>query len=547
MFFNLCRSTRSAEKEYNIGKGIITPKKIILNNKKRQNLKNVLLTKFMKIYKIKNIDQTIDNEITKFVQGEKLSDKDLQNLDNKIEKIVSTRKINRNLSNNSIPDKNTPLTKSQESLPLIHQNQITKNKDHPTLNQTEDNSISLKKLRPSASVEILPKYKKKYKSPEEELADLEAEFAEAEPKKQPLKRLDFSGLGNEWYAMASYNKILYEKQLQEEKLKEAEIKRKLKEDLDNQIQNKLKKKLEEKLKEKEEEKIFQENLKQFEKIEKEKRENIKQKILKEKLNRESQIKNEYIRRRIDQLKQKKFELSIIKEIKEEMEKEKKLALEKRIKENEALKQVLKENEIYKEKQKELIKKQKEDNIEANKDMERNEIKKELARKKHFEDIRRSANQYDEKKVLDLLNKKQNEYKEQDDKLYQLMLENKKKEEEEEIQTKNKKKEERIKLKQYLDKQIEEKKKEKIILKHLDEEEDKKWLNDNKKLKDEQIKIDNIIKNKNKKNYNIIKEQMNNKGNKGNIKLKEVMTIDEYAMNKEFLEKAKKELELRLNK
>ena len=546
MFFNLCRSTRSAEKEYNIGKGIITPKKIILNNKKRQNLKNVLLTKFMKIYKIKNIDQTIDNEITKFVQGEKLSDKDLQNLDNKIEKIVSTRKINRNLSNNSIPGKNNPLTKSQESLPLIHQNQITKNKD-TTLNQTEDNSISLKKLRPSASVEILPKYKKIYKSPEEELADLEAEFAEAEPKKQPLKRLDFSGLGNEWYAMASYNKILYEKQLQEEKLKEAEIKRKLKEDLDNQIQNKLKKKLEEKLKEKEEEKIFQENLKQFEKIEKEKRENIKQKILKEKLNRESQIKNEYIRRRIDQLKQKKFELNIIKEIKEEMEKEKKLALEKRIKENEALKQVLKENEIYKEKQKELIKKQKEDNIEANKDMERNEIKKELARKKHFDDIRRSASQYDEQKILDLLNKKQNEYKEQDDKLYQLMLENKKKEEEEEIQTKNKKKEERIKLKQYLDKQIEEKKKEKIILKHLDEEQDKKWLNDNKKLKDEQIKIDNIIKNKNKKNYNIIKEQMNNKGKKGNIKLKEVMTIDEYAMNKEFLEKAKKELELRLNK
>ena len=41
--------------------------------------------------------------------------------------------------------------------------------------------------------------------------------------------------------------------------------------------------------------------------------------------------------------------------------------------------------------------------------------------------------------------------------------------------------------------------------------------------------------------------MNNKGKKGNIKLKEVMTIDEYAMNKEFLEKAKKELELRLNK
>ena len=44
-------------------------------------------------------------------------------------------------------------------------------------------------------------------------------------------------------------------------------------------------------------------------------------MLREKKNRDAQIKDEYTRKRIEQLKQRKFERNLIKNIKEEMEKE----------------------------------------------------------------------------------------------------------------------------------------------------------------------------------------------------------------------------------
>ena len=83
---------------------------------------------------------------------------------------------------------------------------------------------------------------------------------------------------------------------------------------------------EEKLKEKEGEKIFQEHLRKMDEIEKEKREALKQQILREKKNRDAQIKDEYVRKRIEQLKQRKFENNLIKTIQEEMEKEKQEAI-----------------------------------------------------------------------------------------------------------------------------------------------------------------------------------------------------------------------------
>ena len=143
--------------------------------------------------------------------------------------------------------------------------------------------------------------KKKYKNPEEELAELEAEFAEEEKeelKRKNFTRIDFSGMGDEWMAMAQYNKKLYEKQIKEEKEKDAEIKRRTKEDLDNQIKEKLKREYEEVLKEKESDKIFQEHLKHIDELEKEKQEALKRQILREKKNRDAQIKDEYTRKRI---------------------------------------------------------------------------------------------------------------------------------------------------------------------------------------------------------------------------------------------------------
>ena len=536
MFFNLYRSTKAAQKEYernklsSIGQSIISPQQRLLNFKKREKIKDILVNKFKRKYKINQHDEQVENEITKFIQGDKLSDIDLQNLDNRLEKIISKNKLSRNLN----PSLSQNLLE-KNSLPSINNNK------NSTLDQTQSPSnLENKKLRPSASCEILPKFKI-YNSPEEELAALEAEFAEEEKNKKPFKRLDFSRLGNEWYAMAQYNKILYDKQIKEEKMKDLEMKRRTKEDLDNQVREKLKLELEEKIKEKEENEIFLEHLKQMDKIEKEKQELIQKKIERERASREAQIKQQIVKKKIDILKNKKFEKNLIKTIQEEIEKEKNEAIQKRKKENEALRKVLMENEVNREKIKELRKKAKQEDIDTYKEMEQNEIKKDLERKRYFDNIKRFANKYDENMTQKILNEIKQQEKEGDEKAYQVSLQQQKKEEERELKEKIKKKEDKIKLMKYLDKQIEEKKKEVEFMKSLDEEQGRIWKIDEKIYNEQQKKIDKIIKNMNRRNLDSIMEQMRLK--RENQQKKEIMTLDEYAINREFLEKAKEELEL----
>jgi len=536
MFFNLYRSTKAAQKEYernklsSIGQSIISPQQRLLNFKKREKIKDILVNKFKRKYKINQHDEQVENEITKFIQGDKLSDIDLQNLDNRLEKIISKNKLSRNLN----PSLSQNLLE-KNSLPSINNNK------NSTLDQTQSPSnLENKKLRPSASCEILPKFKI-YNSPEEELAALEAEFAEEEKNKKPFKRLDFSRLGNEWYAMAQYNKILYDKQIKEEKMKDLEMKRRTKEDLDNQVREKLKLELEEKIKEKEENEIFLEHLKQMDKIEKEKQELIQKKIERERASREAQIKQQIVKKKIDILKNKKFEKNLIKTIQEEIEKEKNEAIQKRKKENEALRKVLMENEVNREKIKELRKKAKQEDIDTYKEMEQNEIKKDLERKRYFDNIKRFANKYDENMTQKILNEIKQQEKEGDEKAYQSSLQMQKKEEERELKEKLKKKEEKIKLMKYLDKQIEEKKKEIEFMKGLDEEQGRIWKIDEEKYNEEQKRIDKIIQNMNRRNLDSIMEQMKKK--RENQEKKDMMTLDEYAINREFLEKAKEELEL----
>ena len=559
MFYNLQRSTKAGREEAEkakltgVGHSIINPKERLLNFQKRKKLKDLLITKFMQKYGLNQPDQILDREITQFLQGEKLTDVDLQRLDAKLKKIFKDKRNNQQLKSTlsqSLLERNTNLNKSQPDLLPRIQDQKNKNLNS-TLNQDEHyNKIEIKKerkLRPSASVEMPNnKYnKRKYRNPEEELAELEKEFEEEEKErnaKRNYTRIDFSGVGDEWMAMANYNKKMFEKQLKEEKEKDAEIKRRTKEDLDNQVKQKLKREYEEVLKEKESDKIFQEHLKHIDELEREKQEALRKQILREKKNRDAQIKDEYTRKRIEQIKQRKFERNLIKNIKEEMEKEKQAAIQKKIKENEALKKVIRENELYKEKQKELLQKEKEEDIESYKEMERNELKKDLERKRYFDNIRRFANKYDENETAKILNQMKKDQQDEDEKVYQLMMEKNRQEEEKEKKDKIKRKEDKIAMKKFLDMQIEEKKKDMELEKAINDEQARIWNMDCKKYSEDEKRINKIIRDMNKRNLDSIMEQMKKRKEKKNQSMSEV----EYAINRETLEKAKAEMDSEKN-
>ena len=536
------------------GKNIINPnpKERLLNFQKRKKLRELLINKFMDKFGLKQPDQTLENEVTKFIQTEKLTDRDLQRLDAKLKAIFDHRRkqleLKTNLTNTFL-DKNKKLNlnKSQpDLLPNIKEqnNTLQQSQDNnlPNLTNTINQNPPPKKLRPSASVEMIPRQRKIYRNPEEELAELEAEFAEEEKKKNKKRnfiRIDFSDVGDEWQALAKYNKKMYEQHIKEEREKDAEVKKRTKEDLDNQIKQKLKMIYEEKLKEKEGDKIFQEHLKKIDQIEKEKQEALKQQIMREKKNRDAQIRDEYVRKRIDQLKQRKFENNLIKNIQEEIEKEKQAAIQKKIKENEALKKVIKENEINKEKQRELLQKEKEEDIRAYEEMEKNEMKQDMERKRYFDNIRRFANKYDEDEVNKLLNKMKQEQKEEDEKVYKLMLEKNKREEEQELRAKMKRNQEKQAIKRFLDMQIEEKKKEAELQKAINDEQARIWNADCKKYNEDEKRIDKIIKDMNKRNLDSIMEQIQKRKEQ---KKAQAMSRVEYAMNRDALEKAREEID-----
>jgi hypothetical protein len=221
-----------------------------------------------------------------------------------------------------------------------------------------------------------------------------------------------------------------------------------------------------------------------------------------------------------------------------MEKEKQAAIQKKKKENEALKKVIRENEIYKEKQKELIQKEKEEDIQSYKEMERSELKKDLERKRYFDNIRRFANKYDENETAKILNQMKQDQKNEDEKVYQLMMEKNRLDFEKEKNEKLKRKQDKIAIKKFLDMQIEEKKKELDLEKAINDEQARIWKIDCQKYTEDEKRINKIIKEMNRRNLDSIMEQMKKRKEKKG----QAMSNTEYAMNRETLEKVKEEMD-----
>ena len=129
------------------------------------------------------------------------------------------------------------------------------------------------------------------------------------------------------------------------------------------------------------------------------------------------------------------------------------------------------------------------------------------------------------------------------KLYQLMMEKNKQEEEKERQAKLKRKQDKIAMKKFLDMQIEEKKKDMELEKAINDEQARLWNIDCKKYTEDEKRINKIIKEMNRRNLDSIMEQMK----KRKEKKYQSMTMAEYAMNRETLEKAKAEMDAEQNK
>ena len=474
MFYNTYRSTkssmRSADKNNlaGVGRNIVNQRERLLNLQKRQKLKDLLITKFMQKYGIKNADEILEEEIGKFLQGEKLNDQDLRRLDNKIRNLLKEKATKERLKEKLTQSLQGIPSNTKDILPKIDSNNIEENTISPKiinpqpriLNTEPSNTLQPKNLSCSS---YNPKKtfnsRRIYKKPEEELAELEAEFAKDEKEKEKnFKRLDFSEDGDEWSAIAKYNRKLYEDQIKYEKMKDEELKKRNKADLDLQIRQRLKQEYENELKEKEYDKIMEEHQKEMDELERKKQDAIKKQVMREKESRDEQMRQNYIKKRIEILKEKKFEKSLVKSIQEGIEKEKQDAIERKKKENEALLRAIKENELKIIKKKEKEKKDKEEEIKMGEERMKMQMKEDLARQKYYEAIKNNGNKSSAKSV-EVLEKLRKQQEEEDKRIQHYYDEKNRLEIDKEKQKELKKYKEKFELKKYLDMQVEEKKKE----------------------------------------------------------------------------------------
>ena len=550
MFYNTYRTTKSsmlsADKNNKSveGRNVLNQRERLLNLQKRQKLKDLLITKFMQKYKIKNYEKIMEDEITKFLQGEKLTERDLKKLDTKIRNLLEATDAKERLKKR--------LTQSfQESqlkkdiLPKIETNKLNIDNTlspriinpRPKILNTEQIGNTLEPRSLSTSMKNpLNTFcsRRKYKKPEEELAELEAEFAkDEEMNKKNIKRLDFSKEGDEWNAIALYNRKIYEDQIKQEKLKDEELKRRNKADLDLQVKQKLRREYEEELKEKEYDKMMKEHQKELDEIDRKKQEDIKKQVLKEKESRDEQMRQNYMMKRIEYLKEKKFEKSLLKSIQEGMEKEKLDAIEKKKKENEALVKAVKENDLKMKLKKEKEKREKEEDVKMGKERMIMQMKEDNKRQRYYDMIRSYGNKLSEKSN-EIIAKIKKDQEEEDKRIHHYYVEKNKLEMEKEKKEELKKSQQKYELKKYLDMQIEEKKKEDEFLKSLDYEQARIWAIDCKKYNDDEKEIQNKLRTMNKRNMKILMDQINKKRSKN----KNNMSDNEYAMNKNLLEKAK---------
>ena len=563
MFYNSFRATRTAfqKRQYSAKpRSLINPRECLINQPKRKKLKNLLMTKFIEKYNIKDPNEFLDLVVTQFIQGEKLNDIDLKKLDLKI------NRLNKEFNNKS-ERKNT--LQNLSSIPLKTEININKNSSSNILNnfsnkkniKNKNKANQIKNLK-NDFPSLTPSNKmisrtesnifknkgenqylntisrNKIKTPEEELAELEKELTEEqleENKNKKYKRIDFTYQGDEWSAIVNYNKNMYQRQLKEEKMKDLEMKKRTKQCLDIQIKEKLKNKLNDKLKEKEFDEKINLYTKQLDQIQQDKLKKISEQINRLKIDRDNILKNETLKKKIEKLKEKKFEKNLVKIYKAQLEQQKQDILEKK---KQGKEELLKAKKAMEEKQKKL-KEEKAKEIEEKKKLNKflylMDQRKENELNYYYKKIKSLSNKYLLPNSEKILKKIIQEGKIEEEKIQHYYEEKNLKEFEKEIKAKKKRQNDKIEIKKFLDMQIEQKKKEEKFLKLLDQEQARIWKLDLIKRNEEMKTEREHIKNMNRKNFEDLLKQIEEK--KRSKSKKNIMTESEYAMNRDLLEKA----------
>jgi len=551
----------------------------LINNQKRQKLKNALMDRFFRIFGVNADFNIINFEVENFLSQTNLTENDLRVLEANLRKKLgiplesrtnrnkSSNQTNKNFkskknkfnSNNKLRTQqknlsnNINLTVNNNTNKIFNPFSVTNNLNDLTNDNTKNSNTILlptigKKKRgfwdacdPNESrmsggsdIDNFDEARLGDKLREQEMKDFEKIAGNKEVEKKKKKnQIDYSKYADEWDAINMYNKKMFEEQKRLEKIKDYQVKQRVKKELDNQIKQKIKKEYEQKLKDEEFDLMEKKHLKKIEELEKQKALLVKERVLKEKEERDKQLKDQYIRKRIDVLKNKKYERELVEQNKKDILEDKIAAKEKKLAEKRAMEQTVKDNELRKKILEEQAKKEKEDDIQIMKDHAAVEERKENERRAYFNRIERNANSFMDSAINTVLREQKEKEMEEEEQLRKYNEFKEKMEAEEEYNRLKKIKEGKVNLRNYLDKQVAYKKKQAEKEHEVDVAQGKVWDKDVKIYNEHEKEVKKIIREMNIRNLKALDEQV--KMGKQNVD--HGMSELEKAMNKDILEKA----------
>lgn len=463
-------------------------KEKMINIQKREKLKGLLIAKFMKKYGIKNPETILEPEVRKFLEMETLTDGDLKQLDERIRRLINDLNIHENLRRGLSADMNNQ--NKEETI-----NRTSEKNSQIQLPELTDNMSVKSKVSKRSNVSV--KERKSTRSVCSEFDDLES----MRGRKRDVERFDFEDQKDEWNAIVAYNKKLFDEEQRQNKLKDIEVKKRIREDLDNQIRQKKTREYEELMKNRDYDEIIKNHCDFLEDAERKKQQETKERIMKEKENRDKQLKDEKHRKKVEYMREKKYDKEIVKNLLNDIEREKDIKLKKKIEEKELLQQTLRENELNRLRQLDNQKKEKQDDVKATQEYTRILDRQEQERVEYFKKIERNSNNYINKLANSVLNNLDKKNKEEEDKMKAYLDEKEKKYyiffncrlKEEDMRRMQKLANDKKSMKEYLDMQVEEKKRNNLFEKSLDYEQARIWKIDTEKFHEQEQEVtDQVI-------------------------------------------------------
>ena len=212
-------------------------KESLINNQKREKLKQLLVQKYKKVFSGLAKEEIISSEVSSFLRRDKVNEQDLKLLEKNIQKRLTQEKeqetLKANLTNQPKvqPKETSKQEDSKVSDPVVL----------PDINNANADNISVHSAMSGAS--DLSKFNERgpgNKVMEDEIRDFKKFNSMKKDTKPKGPQIDYSKYNDEWDAINMYNKKLFEQEKIISRIKDKEVQRRTRNDLDNQVKQKLK-------------------------------------------------------------------------------------------------------------------------------------------------------------------------------------------------------------------------------------------------------------------------------------------------------------------